>query len=108
MTEQELRRTQKLDDLAEEAGGYVSLPSPDSFEQAELFAQTCARFGIHYAKASAQERALVDEVVRIQWAHIFQERTGIRQEIAPAFSAESSFIPNRMKSQTTVYSTSGE
>lgn len=87
MTEQELCRTQKLDDLAGKAGGYVCLPSPDSLEQAKLFAQTCARFGIHYAKASAQERALVDEVVRIQWAHILQERTGIRQEIPPAFSA---------------------
>ncbi|MBD5093438.1 MAG: hypothetical protein HDT27_05515 [Subdoligranulum sp.] len=87
MTEQELRRTQKLDDLAGKAGGYVSLPSPDSLEQAKLFAKTCARFGIHYAKASAQERALVDEVVRIQWAHILQERTGIRQEIPPSFSA---------------------
>lgn len=87
MTEQEFRRTQKLDELAGKAGGYVSLPSSDSLEQARLFAQTCSRFGIHYAKATAQERALVDEVVRIQWAHLLQKRTGIKQEIPPAFSA---------------------
>lgn len=87
MTDKELYRTQKLDDLAGKAGGYVSLPSSDSLEQAKLFAQTCSRFGIHYAKASAQERALVDEVVRIQWAHILQKRTGIKQNIPPAFSA---------------------
>lgn len=87
MTDKELSRTQKLDDLAGKAGGYVSIPSSDSLEQAKLFAQTCSRFGIHYAKASAQERALVDEVVRIQWAHILQKRTGIKQDIPPAFSA---------------------
>ncbi len=87
MTDKEFYRTQKLDDLAGKAGGYVSLPSSDSLEQAKLFAQTCSRFGIHYAKASAQERALVDEVVRIQWAHILQKRTGIKQDIPPAFSA---------------------
>lgn len=87
MTDKELSRTQKLDDLAGKAGGYVSLPSSDSLEQAKLFTQTCSRFGIHYAKASAQERALVDEVVRIQWAHILQKRTGVKQDIPPAFSA---------------------
>ena len=108
MTEQELRRTQKLDDLAGKAGGYVSIPSPDSLEQAKLFAQTCVRFGIHYAKASAQERALVDEVVRIQWAHVLQERTGIRQEIPPAFSAESTFAANPMKPKPAVHSTPGD
>lgn len=77
----------KIDALAEEAGGYFALPSKENIEYTDLLFDVCEQFGIRYYSATPKERHFVEEVTRVTWAIIQEERTGIKQDIRPAFSA---------------------
>ena len=46
----------KIDELAERAGGYFSLPSEDSMAYTELLFDICQQFGIRYYTATKKER----------------------------------------------------
>ena len=77
----------KIDELAERAGGYFSLPSEDSMAYTELLFDICQQFGIRYYTATKKERYFVEEVTRVTWAKQQEEKSGIPQYIRPAFSA---------------------
>ena len=77
----------KIDELAERAGGYFSLPSEDSMAYTELLFDICKQFGIRYYTATKKERYFVEEVTRVTWAKQQEEKSGIPQNIRPAFSA---------------------
>ena len=76
----------KIDALAEEAGGYFALPSKENIEYTDLLFDVCEQFGIRYYSATPKERHFVEEVTRVTWANIQEEKTGIKQDIRPAFS----------------------
>ena len=44
-------------------------------------------FGIRYYSATPKERHFVEEVTHVTWAKMQEEKTGIKQDIRPAFSA---------------------
>lgn len=77
----------EIDDLAGQAGGYFSLPPEDSMAYTELLFDICQQFGIHYYTATEKERYFVEEVTRVTWAKQQEEKSGIPQNIRPAFSA---------------------
>lgn len=77
----------EIDDLASKAGGYFAMPSEDDLAYTELLFDICKQFGIRYYSATAKERAFVEEVTRVTWAKQQEAKTGIAQEIRPAFSA---------------------
>ena len=77
----------KIDALAEEAGGYFALPSKENIEYTDLLFDVCEQFGIRYYSATPKERHFVEEVTRVTWANMQEEKTGIKQDIRPAFSA---------------------
>ena len=77
----------KIDDLAAQAGGYFALPTEENMAYTELLFDICQQFGIRYYSATKKERYFVEEVTRVTWAKQQEEKTGIRQEIRPAFSA---------------------
>lgn len=77
----------EIDDLAAKAGGYFSMPSKDDLAYTELLFDVCRQFGIRYYSATPKERAFVEEVTRVTWAKQQEAKTGIPQDIRPAFSA---------------------
>ncbi|WP_300821094.1 hypothetical protein [uncultured Oscillibacter sp.] len=77
----------KIDALAEEAGGYFALPSKENIEYTDLLFDVCEQFGIRYYSATPKERHFVEEVTHVTWAKMQEEKTGIKQDIRPAFSA---------------------
>lgn len=77
----------KTDDLAGQVGGYFSLPSEGSMAYAELLFDICQQFGIHYYTVPKKERYFGEEVTRVTWAKQQEEKSGIPQNIRPAFSA---------------------
>ena len=77
----------KIDTLAAQAGGYFALPSEESMEYTDLLFDVCQQFGIRYYSATKKERHFVEEVTRVTWAKQQEEKTGVRQDIRPAFSA---------------------
>ena len=52
----------------------------------ELLFDVCQQFGLRYYFAK-KERHFVEEVTRVTWANWQEEKTGIRQDIRPVFSA---------------------
>lgn len=76
-----------IDDLAAQAGGYFSLPSDLEMAYTDLLFDICEQFSIRYYSATAKERHFVEEVTRVTWAKQLEEKTGIKQNIRPAFSA---------------------
>ena len=76
-----------IDDLAEKAGGYFALPTEDDIAYTDLLFDVCRQFKIHYYSATPKERAFVEEVTRVTWARQEEERTGVRMDVRPAFSA---------------------
>ena len=56
-----------IDILADEAGGYVLPPREDDIAFLELLFETSERLGIHYYKATAQERSAVEEEALSIW-----------------------------------------
>ena len=77
----------KIDDLAGGAGGYFSPPSAGSMAYTELLCDICQQFGIHYYTAPKKDRYFVEEVTRVAWTKQQEEKSGIPQNIRPAFSA---------------------
>lgn len=77
----------EMDTLAEQAGGYFALPSEENIEYTNLLFDICRQFGIRYYSATPKERHFVEEVTRVTWANMQEEKTGIKQDIRPAFSA---------------------
>ena len=77
----------EMDALAEQAGGYFALPSEENIEYTDLLFDVCRQFGIRYYSATPKEQHFVEEVTRVTWANMQEEKTGIKQEIRPAFSA---------------------
>lgn len=53
----------------------------------ELLFDVCQQFNIRYYSATKKERHFVEEVTRVTWARQQEEKTGIRQDIRPSFSA---------------------
>lgn len=76
-----------IDDLAAQAGGYFAPPSEHEMAYTDLLFDVCEQFGIRYYSATAKERHFVEEVTRVTWAKQQEKKTGIPQEIRPAFSA---------------------
>ena len=77
----------EMDTLAEQAGGYFALPSEENVEYTNLVFDVCRQFGIRYYSATPKERHFVEEVTRVTWANMQEEKTGVKQDILPAFSA---------------------
>ena len=77
----------EIDDLAAQAGGYFAPPTEESSAYTELLFDVCRQFGIRYYSATNKERHFVEEVTRVTWAKLQEEKTGVRQDIRPAFSA---------------------
>ena len=77
----------EMDALAEQAGGYFALPSEENVEYTNLVFDVCRQFGIRYYSATPKERHFVEEVTRVTWANMQEEKTGVKQDIRPAFSA---------------------
>lgn len=77
----------EMDVLAEQAGGYFALPSEENIEYTDLLFDVCRQFGIRYYSATPKERHFVEEVTRVTWANMQEEKTGVKQNIRPAFSA---------------------
>lgn len=59
----------------------------DSKAYTDLLFDICRQFGIRYYTATKKERYFVEEVTRVTWAKQQEEKTGIPQNIRPAFSA---------------------
>ena len=76
-----------IDTLAEQAGGYFSIPSKESMEYTELLFDICRQFGIRYYSASSKEHGFVEEVTRVTWARQREAESGIKLDVRPAFSA---------------------
>lgn len=77
----------EMDALAEQAGDYFALPFEGNIEYTDLLFDVCRQFGIRYYSALPKERNFVEEVTRVTWANMQEEKTGIKQDICPAFSA---------------------
>ena len=75
----------ELDRLADDACGYVSVPSDSSMAYTELLFDVCRQFGIRYYSATPKERAFADEVTRVTWARHQEKETGIRTDFRPSF-----------------------
>ena len=56
-------------------------------EYTDLLFDVCRQFGIRYYSAPSKERHFVEEVTRVTWANMQEEKTGVKQDIRPAFSA---------------------
>lgn len=76
-----------IDDLAAQAGGYFAKPTEENIAYTELLFDVCQQFGIRYYSATKKERYFVEEVMRVTWAKQQEEKTGVRQDIRPAFTA---------------------
>lgn len=77
----------KIDDLAGRAGEYFSPSSEESMAYTESVFDICQQFGIHYYTAPKKDRYFVEEVTRVAWTKQQEEKSGIPQNIRPAFSA---------------------
>ena len=81
----ELEKRYQVDILAEQAGGYFSVPSEQDLNYTDLLFSVCEQFGIRYYSATPKERYFVEEVARA-WARQKEEATGIKATIRPAFA----------------------
>lgn len=64
----ELEKWYQVDVLAEQAGGYFSVPSAAELAYTDLFFSVCEQFGIRYYSATPKERYFVEEVTHVTWA----------------------------------------
>lgn len=79
---QDFKKAEKLDSIANKAGGFCTAPSEEDIAYTTLFLELCKKYKIHYASATPQQKAFVEEVTRVAW----EKRIG-KQNIRPAFSA---------------------
>ena len=82
----ELEKRYQVDILAEQAGGYFSVPSEAEMAYTDLLFSVCEQFGIRYYSATPKERYFVEEVTRVTWACQHEQATGTKAAIRPAFA----------------------
>ena len=82
----ELEKRYQVDILAEQAGGYFSIPSEQDLTYTDLLFSVCEQFGIRYYSATPKERYFIEEVARVTWARQKEKATGIKTAICPAFT----------------------
>ena len=82
----ELEKRYQVDILAEQAGGYFSIPSEQDLIYTDLLFSVCEQFGIRYYSATPKERYFVEEVTHVTWARQKEESTGIKAVIRPALA----------------------
>lgn len=80
----ELEERYQIDILAEQAGGYFSVPGEEELAYTDLLFSVCRQFGIRYYTATAKEKYFVDEVTRVTWA--CQKSQSNDNSFRPAFS----------------------
>ena len=83
----ELEKQYQIDILAQQAGGYFSLPDKQSLEYTDLLFSICEQFGIRYYSATEKERCFVEEVTRVTWEHQAAQNNGSTASVRPAFTA---------------------
>ncbi len=77
----ELPKDYIIDELADKAGGYFSIPSEESLKYTKLLFSICDKYGIHYYSATPKEKYFVEEITRVTWAIEHGQKT------KPAFVA---------------------
>ena len=82
----DLEKRYQVDILAEQAGGYFSVPSETELAYTDLLFSVCEQFGIRYYSATPKERYFVEEVTRVTWAHQHEQVAGTKAAIRPAFA----------------------
>ena len=82
----ELEKRYQVDILAEQAGGYFSIPSEQDLTYTDLLFSVCEQFGIRYYSATPKERYFIEEVARVTWARQKEKATGLKTAIRPAFT----------------------
>jgi len=82
----DMEKRYQIDILAEQAGGYFSVPSEREFAYTDLLFSVCEQFGIRYYSATPKERYFVEEVARVTWARQQERITGVKTAVRPAFS----------------------
>ena len=81
----ELEKRYRIDILAEQAGGYFSLPDERELAYTDLLFSICEQFGIRYYSAAAKERCFVEEVARVTWE--WQQGRAAGVSVRPSFTA---------------------
>lgn len=82
----ELEKRYQVDILAEQAGGYFSIPSEQDLTYTDLLFSVCEQFGIRYYSATPKERYFIEEVARVTWARQKEKATRLKTAIRPAFT----------------------
>lgn len=83
----EMEKKYRIDILADQAGGYFSVPNEQELAYTDLLFSICKQFGIRYYSATPKERYFVEEVARVTWAHQEAQSASAKAAIRPAFSA---------------------
>lgn len=83
----QLEKQFAIDVLAAEAGGYFAPPTKEDLAYTDLLFDVCDQFGIRYYSATAKERNFVEEVTRVTWAIQQEQKTGVKSQVRPSFSA---------------------
>ena len=83
----QLEEKYAIDVLAAEAGGYFAPPTEEDLAYTDLLFDVCDQFGIRYYSATAKERNFVEEVTRVTWAIQQEQKTGVKRQVRPSFSA---------------------
>ena len=82
----ELEKRYQVDILAEQAGGYFSIPSEAELAYTDLLFSVCKQFGIRYYSATPKERYFVEEATRVTWARQHEQARGAKATIRPVFA----------------------
>lgn len=80
-----LEKQYQVDILAEQAGGYFSVPRETEPAYTDLLFSVYEQFGIRYYSATLKKRYFAEEVTRVTWAHQEEQTAGIKAVIRPAF-----------------------
>ena len=81
----ELEKKYQIDILADQIGGYFSVPGKQELAYTDLLFSICAQFGIRYYSATPKERYFVEVAARVTWAQQQERVTGVKAPIRPAF-----------------------
>lgn len=77
----------QIDTLAQQAGGYFSVPKEQELEYTDLLFGVCKQFGIKYYSATAKERFFVEEVTRVTYERERAKKQGFPlSDVRPAFA----------------------
>lgn len=87
MTKMPMDKRYVIDNLAAQTGGFFVPPAKEDMAYTKLLFDVCEQFGIRYYSAAKKERHIVEDVARVTWVKPQEEKTRVRQDIRPAFSA---------------------